>query len=226
MVASVTSKLSSISSSRFAVAFVAATAALIADSTVENAVVAPSTVAFAVGGCWLELGAVLGADLSGSILLPPPPARDLARRLRSGPRHTNTPTVRRTRAAIRAEIRPMRKSSFFGATGGLSGGGGGATASGTETWVSTVTADFATTFTPTPRELEISLASEATSALALATTAAAVALPLTGPSFGMVSVMESSTLPAEMRTLVTQIGRLQLSVVLSVSVIAIIRVGL
>ena len=172
----------------------------------------------------------------GSILLTPLPAR--RRRLRSGPRHTNTHVARRARATP-PEIRPrfrgsLRKSSFSGASpnlGGLSGGGGddgggGATASGTETWVSTVTADFAKTFTPTPRELEISLASEATSALALATTAAAVALPLTGPSFGMVSVMESSTLPAEMRTLVTQIGRLQLSVVLSVSVIAIIRVTL
>ena len=190
------------------------------------------------------MSADLGAPLSdGSILLTPLPAR--RRRLRSGPRHTNTHVARRARATP-PEIRPrfrgsLRKSSFSGASpnlGGLSGGGGddgggggddgggGATASGTETWVSTVTADFATTFTPTPRELEISLASEATSALALATTAAAVALPLTGPSFGMVSVMESSTLPAEMRTLVTQIGRLQLSVVLSVSVIAIIRVTL
>ena len=188
------------------------------------------------------MSADLGAPLSdGSILLTPLPAR--RRRLRSGPRHTNTHVARRARATP-PEIRPrfrgsLRKSSFSGASpnlGGLSGGGGddgggggddgggGATASGTETWVSTVTADVPTTFMP--RKLEISPALEATSALAAAATAAAVALPLTGPSFGMVSVMESSTLPAEMRTVVTQIGRLQLSVVLSVSVIAIIRVGL
>ena len=136
------------------------------------------------------MSADLGAPLSdGSILLTPLPAR--RQRLRSGPRHTNTHVARRARATP-PEIRPrfrgsLRKSSFSGASpnlGGLSGGGGddgggggddgggGATASGTETWVSTVTADFATTFTPTPRELEISLASEATSALALATTAA------------------------------------------------------
>ena len=194
------------------------------------------------------LSADLGAPLSdGLILLPPPPAR--RRRLRSGPRHTNTHTVMRTRATP-PEIRPrfrgsLRKSSFSGANpnpGGLSGGGGvgggegggdgggeggggeggggGATASGTGTWVSTVTADVA--LTVTPRELKISLGLEAISALAEALTASAVALLLTGPLLGMVSVMESSTLPAEMRTVVTQVGRRQLSLVLSVSVIACI----
>ena len=193
-------------------------------------------------GMGAGLSADLGAPLSdGSILLPPPPAR--RRRLRSGPRHTNTHTAMRTRATP-PEIRPrfrgsLRKSSFSGASpnlGELSGGGGddgggggddgggGATASGMGTWVSTVTADVA--LTVTPRELKISLGLEAISALAEALTASAVALLLTGPLLGMVSVMESSTLPAEMRTLVTQIGRLQLSVVLSVSVIAIIRVTL
>ena len=181
-------------------------------------------------GMGAGLSADLGAPLSdGSILLPPPPAR--RRRLRSGPRHTNTHTAMRTRATP-PEIRPrfrgsLRKSSFSGANpnpGGLSGGGegggGGATASGTGTWVSTVTADVAVTFTP--RELKISLGLEAISALAEALTASAVALLLTGPLLGMVSVMESSTLPAEMRTVVTQVGRRQLSLVLSVSVIACI----
>jgi hypothetical protein len=46
----------------------------------------------------------------------------------------------------------------------------------------------------------------ATSAEAAAEAAAAVALLLPGPSLGMVSVMESSTLPAEARTAITQVG--------------------
>ena len=58
----------------------------------------------------------------------------------------------------------------------------------------------------------------ATSAEAAAEAAAAVALLLPGPSLGMVSVMESSTLPAEARTVITQVGWRQLSDALSMFV--------
>ena len=58
----------------------------------------------------------------------------------------------------------------------------------------------------------------ATSAKAAVETAATVALLLPGPSLGMVSVMESSTLPAEARTVITQVGWRQLSDALSVFV--------
>ena len=51
----------------------------------------------------------------------------------------------------------------------------------------------------------------ATSAEAEAAAAAAVALLLPGPSLGMVSVMESTTLPAEARTVISQVGWWQLS---------------
>jgi hypothetical protein len=50
------------------------------------------------------------------------------------------------------------------------------------------------------------LALVATSAEAEAAAATTVALTLPGPSLGMESVMESSTLPAEARTVIEQVG--------------------
>jgi hypothetical protein len=71
--------------------------------------------------------------------------------------------------------------------------------------VCTLTGDVPTTVTP--RELDSWLELVATSAEAeAAAAAAATALLLPGLLLGMMSVMESSTLPAEARTLITQVG--------------------
>ena len=104
-----------------------------------------------------------------------------------------------------------------GGDGGDGGdGGGGATTIGTETPVSTATGAVPTTVTP--RLLDNALGLLATSAEAEAAAAAAVALLLPGPSLGMVSVMESTTLPAEARTVISQVGWWQSSDKLSVFV--------
>jgi hypothetical protein len=70
----------------------------------------------------------------------------------------------------------------------------------------------------TPRLLDSALGLLATSAEAEAAAAAAVALLFPGPSLGMVSVMESNTLPAKARTVISQEGWWQSSDKLSVFV--------
>ena len=87
-----------------------------------------------------------------------------------------------------------------GGEGGGGDGGGGATTIGTETAVCTLTGNVPTTVTP--RELDSWMAFVPTSVEAEAAAAATVALLLPGPSMGMVSVMESTTLPAEARTVI------------------------
>ena len=91
-----------------------------------------------------------------------------------------------------------------GGEGGGGDGGGGATTIGTETAVCTLRGQVPSTVTPS--KLDSWLVFLATSAEAEAAAATTVALMLPAPSLGMVSVMESSTLPAEARTVIEQVG--------------------
>jgi|LauGreDrversion4_1035100.scaffolds.fasta_scaffold740501_1 hypothetical protein len=93
-----------------------------------------------------------------------------------------------------------------GRYGGLGGGdgGGGAAKIGTERPVVVVTPVVARTVTL--RVLDSWVTLVATSAMAAARATAMVMLGLSGPFWSMMRSMESSTLPAEARTLMTQVG--------------------
>ena len=92
-----------------------------------------------------------------------------------------------------------------GRYGGLGGGdgGGGAAKIGTERPVVVVTPVVARTVTPRVLDSWVVLL---TSAMAAARATAMVMLGLSGPFWSMMRSMESSTLPAEARTLMTQVG--------------------
>ena len=108
-----------------------------------------------------------------------------------------------------------------GGNGGGGDGGGGATTSVTGTPVATYTEVALTRFTWVPVAAD-SWADSVARGVAAITLAAAVAwataaLELPGPLSGMVSSKENSTLAAERRRIITQVGAVQLRFTLSAS---------